>query len=897
MAAVPRDPFEARRDVAEGQDDRSDSGSEAVNDERKDDEGYKVMDVNEYTEYMGGEFQERGLENGEETAIISRHYDQRDAPIQEIFGRRKEECVIVVFQDTEGNMGEPCCVGSFVQPSVFCEWQLSSQNPGLKIRITTAPGVFPKREAVCCVPLAAMKRSYDDNGNLKVHCSVRFGHDLAIREDVNWTPSVQELTDRAYQDSLMQVHLEMWQDIATAPRFETGPQPCATSWRGLSLRELSAIDANHDAQEGPYGAFEYMVTLFSRSKDWRIYRRWDPENLESAWVLKSWIAKSLFLTAKYGEMWHYQLQLNNEQPFQSVFASDTKLGKLEPPRNLVIDWLIETDERGIAIGQPKAHRVKPFSVSRRTTVYSSPGVMSLQLRLAIERNRQCHMQILRFRFETGRFDIIGTFHTHQERPGLYIVELRVPHDPLLNLDHSVRVKAGTKLELAVDPSEFLVLGEGWVGNEPVLLQGVVVEDIFGFDADVTAIFEGPSLEPFVELADGVELLVKVELKDDPTPIDRHQATIKEIEGGVQRTKGVDFSPLVLRAPPSIFETDSLARQMTEALRGLVTGVVNAFNLDNDQTEALNNAAESSSGVTAICGPSGTGKSWNVAAIGYAHIRVGKQLGGERRRPVLACAPTNVAVDTLMSHFLAGTNHGTFDDENLVIVRYRGSLPREDLTLANGLDPVDRAEPHARYGFYVQRQNKIDEWAVSEAHVMKGTAQTYIDLKARTYASDGGRELSKSAASELKSQLGDAEDLLTSYFLQHAVDIVFCTNSSSAQGMLHQWYRPKILLSDDLAICSIPDGATPIGAFKEHIEHWTMAGDYPEQKPVLASKGCNEWADILLQSLFQWTVEPRMDNNFFVELGAQYRMDHHLEPVPKPDIKKKTRRGLKNKDKA
>ncbi|KAI7228669.1 hypothetical protein KC330_g7815 [Hortaea werneckii] len=747
------------------------------------------------------------------------HYNHRDSRVRR---GKTEECAIVVFHDAKANTGEPYNVGSFAQPTVYYEWQLSSQNPGLQIRITTAPSGVSKREAICCVPLAAIKRLHDDNGNLKVHCSIRFGHDPVIRKDLcwgpwtigeltdRWGPSILELTDLSCRDSLMQVHLELWQDASKAPRFETGPQPCAVSWRGLSLRELSAIDANHEAQGGLYDAFEYTVNMFRRSKDWRIYRRWAPENINSAWLLKRWIEKSLFLTAKYGEMWQYQLQFDNEQPLRPVFASDTKLGKLEPPRNLVVDW----------------------------------------------------------------FDVIGTFHTHSDRLDLYIVELRVPNDQLLNLDCSLRVKTDTKLEMAVKPSEASGLEEGWVGTEAIMFEGVVIEDVFGNDEGVTAIFERPSLEPFVEFVDGVELLVKVELKDDPTPADRHQATIKEIEAGVQRTKGVDFPRLVLRARPSIVEIDSPARQMTDVLRGLVTGVANVFNLNDDQTEAVSNTTGSSSGVTAICGPSGTGKSWNMAAIGYAHICIGKLLGGKRRRPVLACAPTNVAVDTLISHFLAGTNHdGTFDNNNLVIVRYRGSLPRENLTFADGLDLVNHTDPHARYGFYVQRENKINEWAASETHIMKGTAQTFIDLRARMYASDGGRELSKSAASDLKSRLGDAEDLLTSYFLQHAVDIVFCTNSSSAQGMLRKWYKPKILLSDNLTTCSIPDGATPIGAFQEHIERWTMAGDYPEQKPFLASQCCNEWASILLQSLFQWTVEPRLDNSFFVELRTQYRSDN------------------------
>ncbi|KAI7266552.1 hypothetical protein KC343_g2190 [Hortaea werneckii] len=888
MAAVARHPFEATREDAEGQYDRSDAGSEAVDDEQQDDESYfmtpkrsqKIIDVNGYTELMGGEFQELGLENAEETAIISKHYDHRDSPEPKNIGYQsgdylvrgdKEVPVIVVFQDIERS------VGSFTKPTIYCEWQMNSQNPGLKVRIATPRGVVPKREAICCVPLAAMKRSYGHNGNLEVHCSMRFGQDEGIREDIGRNPMVAELMDQAHRDGLMQVHLELWRDPSKAPYLARGPQPCAISWRGLSLRELSDIDDNPDTQQEPYEAFEFMVSLFRRSRDWRIYRRWDSERTDSAWVLKSWIAKSLLLTAKYGEMWHYQLQLDNEQRLQPLFARDTSLAQLKPPRNLVVDWLTEIDEDGKAIGQPKAHRLYSYPVTRNTIVYASPNIMSLQLRLAIERNRQFHTQILRSGLRTDTVDIIGTFNAHPARPGLYVVDLRVPDGRLLNLDCSLHIEAGTKLEIAVKASEFANLREGWVDIEPILFEGVVVGDIFGGGAEVTALVEGPSLEPYVELVDGsVQLIVKVELKDDPTPTDRHQATITEIEAGVQRTKGVDFGFLILRAPPSIIETESLARQMTKVLRGLTMGVANVFDLNHAQTEALSNATESSSGFTAICGPPGTGKSWSVAAIGYAHICIGKQLGVERRRPVLACAPANVAVDTLMSHFLAGVKHdGTFDDNNLVIVRYKGSLPRESPTIGDGLDPVDRAEPHARYGFYVQRQNKIDEWAGSEAHVMKDAAQTFNDLKAHMHVSRGGRDLSNDAERDLKIQLGEAEDLLTSYFLQHVVDIVFCTNSSSAQGMLHEWYRPKVLLSDELATCSIPDGVTPVGAFKEHIEHWTVAGDYPQQKAFLASYGRNEWADILLQSLFQWTIEPRLIDSSIVKLRTQYRMHPDL----------------------
>ncbi|GAB1730490.1 hypothetical protein NU195Hw_g5974t1 [Hortaea werneckii] len=122
MAAVPRNPVEAIREVAEGLNDGSDSGSEAIDDEQQDDESYlvtrershKVIDVDEYTELIGGEFHEMGLQNGEETAVISKHYDHRDPPSSKSVGFQmgnhyvrgdKAACAIVVFRDIEARAG------------------------------------------------------------------------------------------------------------------------------------------------------------------------------------------------------------------------------------------------------------------------------------------------------------------------------------------------------------------------------------------------------------------------------------------------------------------------------------------------------------------------------------------------------------------------------------------------------------------------------------------------------------------------------------------------------------------------------------------------------------------------------------------------------------------------
>ncbi|GAB1738187.1 hypothetical protein NU219Hw_g2717t1 [Hortaea werneckii] len=901
---------------------------------------HKAIAADEYIKYMGGRFRETGLQYGKETAVISKHYDQHDAPDNKSIGFKrgtrllradKENSAVVVFPDVtvSEELTEPCCLGAFSAPFVFLEWQLNSQNPGFKIRISTPQVVTPKREATCCVPVAAMQRS--DNG--KVECGIHFGQNPKIREEIYWAGSGSELQQHAAKDDLMLLETRVWQK--NEGRFyPTGPASCPVSWQGISLRELAVI---HDKFNNGQATdlFEQMIYLLTTSNHWQVYIRWDAEAASAGWNLKEWVEKSIELTAKYGEMWHYQLQLRNRNRFQSVFADNVKLNKLEPPRNLVRDWLIELTPQGRFVGRPKAHRIQSYAVTKSSTVYSSAHVMSLQLRLAVERNRQLQTQILQSSFRTSDFDIVGTFHTHPSRPGVYVVDLRVPDGRLLNHDRTLRVKADTKLDLTVRLLELSMVAAGradraTLESAPVAqYEGIVTEDIFGSGTEVTAIVEGPPLDPYIKLVDGVELSVKVELKDDPTPTDRHYAAIKEIEAGVKRNKGVDFPQIILRAPRSIVETDSLALEMTDDLKGKVVGVSKAFSLNADQAEAVRNATESTSGVTAIWGPPGTGKSHNMGAIAYAHIRIGKQLGAERRRPVLACAPTNIATDALMSHFLKGTRNGTLHESNLVIVRYKGSLLRRDRRkaetdqdeegdidmadegddseeddtesddesvkdsgdvesghealrathdllkldkrekrerreeerraaklreavwdLADEVNPFQRGEPHAEYGFYVQRQKKIAEWAESEAHPMREAARTFLDLKQRKRNSAAG--VAKRTERDLNRELTQAEDQVTAYFLQ-----------------------PKVLLSDELATCSIPDGATPVSGFKEHIEHWTMAGDHQQQKPVVSSIGRSEWSDILLKSLFEWTVELKLIDSFFVKLRIQHRMHPEL----------------------
>lgn len=77
-------------------------------------------------------------------------------------------------------------------------------------------------------------------------------------------------------------------------------------------------------------------------------------------------------------------------------------------------------------------------------------------------------------------------------------------------------------------------------------------------------------------------------------------------------------------------------------------------------------------------------------------------------------------------------------------------------------------------------------------------------------------------------------------------MVFCTNSTSAQGLLPKYYRPNFILQDDAADMNVPEAATPLAAFVESVELLVQAGNNYRKRPQPASQGFNEHLDMLLK---------------------------------------------------
>lgn len=89
-----------------------------------------------------------------------------------------------------------------------------------------------------------------------------------------------------------------------------------------------------------------------------------------------------------------------------------------------------------------------------------------------------------------------------------------------------------------------------------------------------------------------------------------------------------------------------------------------------QSRALENSAGSETGLTVLLGPPGTGKTYCMTRTAEGHIRAGFAL--HKRRRVICTAPTNVAIETFLRHFVDGLNEA---DKPIEIVLFKGVLLR------------------------------------------------------------------------------------------------------------------------------------------------------------------------------------------------------------------------------
>lgn len=806
--------------------------------------------------------------------------------------------------------------------------QFASQLPAITLHITRLNGKKP----VDVYFFANSVLRQRDSGNPNIGFAFGGGQKAVqypkYHREVNWHGDA---------GNLLQIGIQLNPQTTTPLDFNDGRvsiNPTRPIFRGISAKELE--DLWNQLPSDPKVGFvmddgDLLLTLLSKKTNLNIFRYWPQteEGIEIATKATDFMSTAFRMSAQFGNHWFYQMQ--QAEGYRLIHQEDFDLTKLQMPRFLGKKWKIKVDKDNMPVGDPEVVQCAAFP-DDATQVYPDMKSMAFELRLALERDRQHQSAVLKSSFPHDDFSIRATFVNHPRRPGFYVVELRTHDNSLLAKDPTLRPRIDARVKVEVRDSPNVTAPNDDDGDTAMqgidigslkTFDGLIAEDIWESRAECVLIVEGPELD----LSECAERFVKVECVDDMTPANRMKATIHQIANGDEssrlRMKGVDIPNLVLRAPPQIEATGSMFDEIqnssrTENVEAILANMAKAFRLKEKQVEAFQKAFTTLSGRAIIKGPPGCGKTFLLMVIAEALRQIGIELG--KARPVVACAPSNVASDAMLDKWKVMP--GTEDSRG---IRYRGSYTKDekaskaepaprvpdndgdfpmaaegeegevdeerlkeieqekkDLKLKEALWELaeearpGREHPNAEYGFYRHRLGCIQRYAQNKAHSLYKQAVEWLDLRQRL---KDPKSFTKEDLKLKKAEFHELEDQLTEYYFKNDVDIVFCTNSSSAHGFLRKYYDPRALVSDEAAVTPLADCATPMGVFRDSLELIILGGDDQQQAPVVASKGSNEFSHLLGKSLFTYVWNAGDEANAPTELDIQHRMHPELcEPI-------------------
>ena len=882
------------------------------------------------------EFSEPGYEEIEDASILTAHYAGRDKPDSSAFkhphvNARLDSKVwaIVHFINEERMYGQSLRGQKEGLPAPWLKmsWFINTQRPCFRLHITTKAG-----QVTCNIFVNSMVRSeYDGDPDLTMANDRVEG--LIVPEGAH------ELRENCDRNSLMEVRMSLFEPDETYTEF--GPMPRRPVFDGISLEELkkyaSQLPKDKDDITELEPAEEFLGFLY-QTKRFSAYRTWPDGGNRPFNYFRDWMKTAFNMCARYGNQWFYSTQTREGDP--AIGSSECQLEKYWRPRWMGTKFLCQVDEHGEITHAPKPVKCATFACSVHDAVFPDIKEMVFELRMGTARNKEYQSHILKSSFRAQDYKIRAIFKPHPRLSGCYFVELRTSDNNLLNRDRTLRPQIDSRIRLEV-ARPVTDDGEGDVemvdSRDTDIFNGNITDDLWNSGAEVTCIVSGTVLD----LSKGNERSVAAELRDDPTSSNRWRAAIEQIQQGVMPRDdgtmrgGVDIPAIVLRTSSTIERTDSFARSITtgaDSLEHVFEQAIGDFGLSEKQTEASLNSLRSKVGFTLIQGPPGCGKTRVAAGAAKGHINVGKKLASSRRRQILACAPSNIAVDTLLDKFVDGISNES--GEKYEIVRYRGSFLREkrkqpepedeekmdvdevedtaskapdaappapeptlELTeadvqaqqkeaakkksdeemqealweLADERSPFGQ-EQHEKYAFHLKRHEAISRWSQQPTHIMHEDAKAYLEALRKVKNSQG---FDKEQRCLNRLELESLEEAMTSHYFEFEVDIVFCTNSSSAHGILREHYQPKVLISDEAAVTTLPDAATPMAAFMNTIEGIIMCGDHKQQQPIVASRRSNEFYATLQISLFALLFAGRMLRNSIFVLQVQHRMHPDL----------------------
>ncbi|KAJ9637141.1 hypothetical protein H2199_007427 [Coniosporium tulheliwenetii] len=636
----------------------------------------KVPDALRFTEPL---YHDRAAGNVDVT-VVHKDYRQRDSPIMKgDFPAMDAKVVSAVYLPGQ-NPPIVSCIGGKA-PWLRSSFSLHTQYPSVNLHIKrSAGGEVTVRFFPTCL--------YRGSGTM----GFRFfegGGGSAIPEDrakIN-DEMADLITNQAYFETCLGL------------RAPTADGLNAPVWSGIDKGRLDELETQAKAGHKLTDADALIVAL-RRSVNLSIITKRalnSTKNVDAMTQFVRYFRTIMWLCVSSGCNWFYRLQSQGKRMSDHDYPFELSL----PPR-----WLVQKFNVS-SVGKTFTKLAPAQWASFGPCMdYPDAETLAFVLRLALHREKQHKRRIIEnIEYISSGGDngpAYATFMSSKGFPDSFLVKLTLGHSvDASDYTNLILPKTNTKLKLCYS----IPRQRSWT------FAGQIV-DIHSASDIVCAVFAPPGRTADIPLDKPVQ--VSVELEDDLKSAARCIAAVEEISRGHKRSKGVDLPAVVLGAPAKITETGSLAKVVTDHMVGVFNKELKAgVELNGDQKAAARDTLTSSTGVSIIEGPPGTGKTSTLMAAVAGHVMAGKAAKNPaNRRKVLVCAPSNQAVDACLANF------SMRNSSKIKVVRFRGAFAK-----SSGLKAHVSATKHADNG--VEMAGAADSIepptaAVSTEQVMSGT---------------------------------------------------------------------------------------------------------------------------------------------------------------------------------